>query len=400
MRWLITVESIRMKSTLFALVIFIIISCILIMGGSSGNRNNQAGIHHPNYTTHNLEGNWTLIKVEVIEEKQSIPRFKQDGGNPEIMTEWSPPVILNNKGILSPTSHDFYSISNKDLHIHGDSICWLNYPFELKQKNAFTIEADLLKIQNNPDYRQIVLSEDKNTFSMSFLGDYGLYIKETYQRVRFNDSILNILKQHKINLPLLAGTWEVFREGNMNDDGTEYQLNFPYKIPDMLHITKDELTGILLEGKTYQMITDGKKRNYTLTYNNAQLILSPAGWLPGHYKGDTQIYLNRLNKEQQQLSPQECWKEFLQVITSGNISGTIDLMTDDGYNDLRTKINPLEMEITLKQWGHEWQDWEISWKEISTTHASARLGPTDKEKYLEFIKVDGLWKINVFTNGG
>ena len=87
------------KNLLFILVFALVTSTILIQCGSSVKSTDQTIFPDENnieplvnYTTSDLEGNWTLIKVETIEEKQSIARFKQQGGDPEIAREWSPPV--------------------------------------------------------------------------------------------------------------------------------------------------------------------------------------------------------------------------------------------------------------------------------------------------------------------
>lgn len=232
---------------------------------------------HKNYTNSDIQGNWKLIHVEIIEEQQSIDKYKESA-QPEVAREWSAPVFLNEQGILQAVSpEDYLSIEKRNLNISKDSIFWLNYPLELYQRSFYSIESNLLKTKNDPNGKHIVLSTGKDTLWMAYLDQFGLYLKETYQRVMFNDSILDILKQYKINFPMLAGTWELIREAPL-EYGAIYTLDFPYTIPDTIILTKEELLSTLHSDRSYQMLTDGKKRKYFLGYNGEQLLLSPDNW--------------------------------------------------------------------------------------------------------------------------
>ena len=396
-----------MKISLFTLVI--ISSGVLIQCGSSFTTKDEADLQNQdapnriNYTKSELEGDWTLIHVETIKEKQSIARFKAEGG--DVVQEWTPPVHLNNDSILVPYFDDFYSISNRDLHIRGDSIYWLDYPLQLEQRRFYTIESDQLKLENDPNVRQVVLSPDRDT--ISFMGDYGLYIKETYEKVTFDDSILNILKLYHTNFPLLTGTWEIVREAG-DEYGDQYTLYFPYTIPDSVVITEKELISTLYADRSCRMMTNGKKEKYFMGYYDREILLTPdSNWCnpddwPSEWHnvdvGSWRIRLWRMSKERQQVSPQKCWAEFLQVITSGNIHETIDLMTYEGFQGLRkNRVHDSKLELRLKRLGRAWQSREIQFDEIQKDHAMAKLGPGGNETQIAFVKENGLWKIDALT---
>ena len=106
-----------------------------------------------------------------------------------------------------------------------------------------------------------------------------------------------------------------------------------------------------------------------------------------------------INPQIQQATPQKCWVEFLQVLEAGDLKNIEALMTEKGFDSLISNIDPSNLKSTLKRWGHGWQKWEIRWGEISKTNATAKLGPESKEKQLEFVKVNGLWKLDVLIHG-
>lgn len=101
-------------------------------------------------TTVNIKGNWTLIKTEIIKEKQSIARFVESS-KPYIGKEAIPPVYKNNNGLLKPHSEvTYFSEVMKDMAISEDSILGMNYPLELLQRISYSIEGNLIQIETIP----------------------------------------------------------------------------------------------------------------------------------------------------------------------------------------------------------------------------------------------------------
>lgn len=257
------------------MLIAIILSVGLIQCNSSSDNSTIAD--EKNYTANDIEGNWTLINTEIIEEKQSITQYNETA-EPEIIREWSPPVYVDGDGILRPHSEKYYLSSiYPDMDIREDSIYKFNYPIELVQRNAYVIDSSLLKIGDNPKGKIINLSSNKDTLKISYLDIYGLYLEETYQKTTYNDSILDILKLYKTNFPLLAGTWKLIREEDVGW-GQTYRLIFPYEIPDSIVLTEEELITSLFSDRSCQMMTDDKKRKYFLAYDGAELQLIPDDW--------------------------------------------------------------------------------------------------------------------------
>lgn len=245
-----------------------------------------------NYTPSDLEGNWSLLKVEVIEEKQSIAKYKE-ATDVETTDEKPFPVRLSN-GILKPSSPRDLTPRMGDLIFSRDSMFSLNYPLEKGKNNKYTIEADLLKIENRDNDLSISLNSAKDTMLTACLSDFGLYVEKTYQKANFSDSILNILKLYDVNFPLLAGTWELIREATY-EGGLDYILDFPYDIPDILEITKEELIATLHTDRSCYMLTSGKKRKYFLSYSNESLRLRPDSW---YKEVDPWIHFYRVREEE------------------------------------------------------------------------------------------------------
>jgi hypothetical protein len=276
------------------ILICIITTIVFIQSSSPNDRINQ---DHSNYTSIDLEGNWTLIKAEIIEEKQSVEKFVEVTESYKL-GEWSPPVYVDNDGVLVPHGRSYYlSKTMKDFVFSEDSIYGMNYPLELLQKHSYTIESNLLQIGNDKIKKTIVLSSDKDTLRFSYLDHYGLYLEETYVKATFNDSILNILKLYNINYPLLAGTWRLVREGGGYDGYDAYDIEYPFDIPDTLVITKEELESTLYTDRSYNMMTDEKKQKYFLGYYDSQLRLIPDNWYSKHTHGAACIRLRRIREE-------------------------------------------------------------------------------------------------------
>ncbi|MFL5765214.1 MAG: hypothetical protein ACJ77K_14825 [Bacteroidia bacterium] len=223
------------------------------------------------------EGQWTLINIKIIKEKQSVEKYNETV-KPKVPREWSPPVYIDANGVLKPHAASKYlSRPMKDLIFNGDSIFWMNYPLQMGPTDSYTIESDLLKVKNDNSLKSIMLNATRDTLRISYLDQFGLFLEETYHKTKFDDRIVNILKRYKLNLPELAGTWKLIREDS-DEYGQEYQLNFPYTVADKLVLTKEELQSTLYTDRSCQMLTDGKERKYFINYRESELILTPDKW--------------------------------------------------------------------------------------------------------------------------
>lgn len=115
---------------------------------------------------------------------------------------------------------------------------------------------------------------------MSYTHSGREYIKEAYVKTSFNDSIVSILKKQGVNYPALSGTWILVRIAGVGD-GSEYELNFPFEIPDSLVISREDLIQVTNSKMVYWMSTSGKKRDYFLSYEWEHLHLTPGKWYHG-----------------------------------------------------------------------------------------------------------------------
>ena len=264
----------------------LIAALILLQCNSPVNSSIQ---YHGDYTNSDLEGHWTLSKVESIKEKQSIAKYK---AAIEKITRDGPFLdgfeVYLDKGTITPSSPSaYFSRKNRDMVIGKDSICHLNYPLELDGSSFYTVYSDSLQIGNNKNVF-INLNAEKDTLDISYLDFYGLYVTETYFKAAFDDSILDILEMYKTNFPVLAGEWKLMREYDY-DYGTSYILDFPFDLPDTILVKKEDFTPLFYEDRNYNLSTNGKKRKYFLEYDGSFLRFTPGSWFDGdnpyiHYR--------------------------------------------------------------------------------------------------------------------
>jgi hypothetical protein len=149
-----------------------------------------------------------------------------------------------------------------------------------------------VQIGNDTTKKLIQLSSNQDTLRFSYLDTYGLFIEETYLKTSFDNSLLQILNQYTTNFPLLAGKWKLIREEGL-EYGAYYELNFPYDIPDTLVLNVDELKATLHTDRSYQMMTNGKKKKYFLEYHNSTLWLRPSDW---YQETDPSIHYERIEE--------------------------------------------------------------------------------------------------------
>lgn len=256
-----------MKPLVFFLTMFIKLTGCNTSGSRLVENNN-------NLSTSSPKGHWTLSSIKVIEDKQSVEKYNQSVYEPD---DKYVPVYMDEKGVIKPIDGSYLSRSMKDLVITDDSIAWMNYPLQMQALRFYRIESDQLKIENDTSQKSIELNSDQDTLRISYMDRYGLFLEETYKKTTFNDSILNILVRYKINLPELAGTWELIRKDSY-EYGQKYELDFPHTIPDMLVLTKEDLVSTLFLDRSCQNLTDGKKRKYFMNYKDGELLLTPDKW--------------------------------------------------------------------------------------------------------------------------
>lgn len=218
-----------------------------------------------------LEGQWKFISADKVK-------------NTPFLNQYPKPHIFPDESPLPEPPYDA-----PDLIFEQDSIYELNYPESLSNRNTFSSDSGYL-VLNSPAHRDPCPFEFINDTLYIYKPYHGSeYIKEVYVKTTFDEPIVALLKREGVNYPELAGTWFLIRQASVGD-GTEYLLDFPYKIPNSIKITRQDFVAALEKNRVYFMTTNGQKRDYTFSYKWGYLVLTPGSW----YKGkDPWIHFSR-----------------------------------------------------------------------------------------------------------
>ncbi len=229
----------------------------------------------------------TELSTPVVSEENSAPMV---GEIPDLTGHWE---FVNNEILVAAKApetliarEEMYSYQPFEIDVifTADSFYHVYYPSELVMKGAYSIDSEFLTIDGPLGRSRYVSNQDT---LILYRIDEGNYVKQTYQRRVSDDSIVSILKRDGFNYPLLADTWYLIRDASINNDGTEYVLEFPHTIPDSLVLTRAEILATMHSTRTIHMLTDGVKKEYQYGYNGysdnfvGELILTPGDWYRG-----------------------------------------------------------------------------------------------------------------------
>jgi hypothetical protein len=211
-----------------------------------------------------VEGHWKRVETYRVTD---IPSFGIyfDPNAPRIAEEAGP----------------FDGYRGGDLVFEKDTMYRIDYPMELLERSHYTIDDGFIRVDGE-SYSNFYMAETVgDTLFIYVTGTDGVeYLKESYVRTNLKDSIIDLLKTHTVNYPELAGKWILMRE-YIYDYGTDYQLIFPYKIPDSLKISREQFVKGQDQSNLFWMSTDGKKRDYYFWYDYPYLHLTPGDWYTG-----------------------------------------------------------------------------------------------------------------------
>lgn len=240
----------------------VIISLIVMLSCSNSGMIDFSKENRTDSQALDIEGNWKFVSAEIVE-------------NSPLPIQYPQPIVDEVALVRLP-------YIGLDLRFEKDSMYELDYPISINERKKYSIDSGYLFTYFERQFTRKYPIEKKNdTLWVYKLYDGEKYIKESYVKISLNDSILNILLAYGVNYPELAGTWFLIREHSIGD-GSEYILNFPFKIPDSLIISREELIQATQNKMLYKMPTNGKNRDYVLSYHWGSLELTPSKW----YKRD------------------------------------------------------------------------------------------------------------------
>lgn len=247
-----------------------------------------------------IEGQWTLIRVDTIVEKQSIEL--NEAYNSYAVEQYRPWVELRDGVIkcLDCTGDGFTTIS---LEFSEDTLYNYTFPKRLESKYSVDLSDNILQFNNEYGYGiwfssagPIEVSKKQDTLYISHLEESGLYVKEVYASDQFDDSLVNMLKKYGENLGEAAGSYSLSRYFvSSGEDGSyfEHFHSFPYDIPENLVFSSDSLLEIMKNNYEIQILTNGQFKSYKLSWNSwseNEIWLTAEDWFNGVDTSNSILY--------------------------------------------------------------------------------------------------------------
>lgn len=102
-------------------------------------------------------------------------------------------------------------------------------------------------------------------------------------------------------------------------------------------------------------------------------------------------------------TPEECWSRLLAAMRGGDEEAMKRYTTPAGFASLERLIRDQKSEADrgreLARIGKAWGEMETRWKSRDGERAHAVMGPQIKEHGLDFVLIDGAWKLDRWTPG-
>ena len=211
-----------------------------------------------------LEGHWKFVTAVEVKELPFLSQYN---------TAQTPTRVQDPE---APITEALFKRPDLHLIFENDTMYEVQYPTSLDRQHPYSVNSGY--VHWGVEHYPIQLVNDTLFLYKSF---DGAYLKEVYVKTSLDDSLVDLLKKHGANYPELAGTWMLIRESGGDGEGT-YLLEFPYEIPDSIEISREDFISAVENNKVYMMSTDGKKRDYTFSYEWGYLRFTPGKW----YKGE------------------------------------------------------------------------------------------------------------------
>jgi hypothetical protein len=245
-----------------------------------------------------INGQWTLIRIDTITSKQSLEVNKNDNS---MMVEYETSEIKPVNGILKCVHLCPTSYPKKEIEFANDSVFEYVFPTHIRSSNELKIvdnKVDLKGI-NSIWYKaewdtNLELKLEKDTLMIEYLEQTGLYLSEVYTRNSFDKDLVGLLRAYRHNLPIAHGKYALvhyeFKSVDY-DSPFEHYHSFPHTVPETLEFSKADLLQILKDEYEFEMLTDGVLKPYDLSWSwGNRFWVSPKEWYEGPDTSAFMIY--------------------------------------------------------------------------------------------------------------
>lgn len=247
-----------------------------------------------------LQGQWTLVRVDTLVEKQSIELNEAYNGYG--VEQYRPWVELVD-GVIKCLDCDGYGLTPTYLEFCEDTLYNYRFPKRLESKHSIDLSDNVLEFKTEYGYGiwflsagPIEVSKKQDTLYIAHLEESGLYVKEVYVSDQFDDSLVRILKNYGENLGEAAGSYslsEYFVSSGEDGSYFEHFHSFPHDIPENLDFSRDTLLEIMKNSYKVQILTDGQFKPYKLSWNSwseNEIWLTAGDWFIGADTSNQVLY--------------------------------------------------------------------------------------------------------------
>lgn len=262
------------------------------------------------YQLEDLHGQWTMIDIDTIVEKQSIEVCEK---RPAV--EWYRPEFEVIDGVVQCINCEDFEylpyMPTRTIEFSNDTIYEFEFPVRMRSNDQVKMVDNVLEFVYGGKYWNgvwlesvgpisIDMSKTKDTLYISYLEETGLYLEEAYVNDQFDSTVVSLLKHYRHNLPEASGTYAIVHyhfESVDYDSPFEHYHSFPHDIPETLELSKDYLMEILKNDNHFELMTDGEMKGYDLSWGwGHDLWVKPDNWLyapdSGWYQGpDTSMHI-------------------------------------------------------------------------------------------------------------
>ncbi|MEX1002951.1 MAG: hypothetical protein WDZ35_12610 [Crocinitomicaceae bacterium] len=237
-----------------------------------------------------IEGQWTLVKIDTISSKQSLEVNKKYNNT---AVEYQISSIEPVDGILQCTSLCPNKVPELTIEFAGDSLFEYTFPTDLRASGKISLSNNIIigfnrwsSIWTNIESNiHVSMNSSPDTLRIEYLESTGLYLSEIYERSEFDPQLVSFLRAYHHNLPYEHGKYGLVHYDFQPvdyDSPFEHFHSFPHTIPETLDLSEDDMLKILKNEYNIDILTDGELKPYNLSsWGGGRLWLDPKDWYNG-----------------------------------------------------------------------------------------------------------------------